>query len=157
MLADYLFVSALGIGFVAGLRSMLAPAVMACAAHAAWLNLEGSPLSFIGSTTVMIVLCLFALGELAGDKFPRLPKRTGAAPLAARMITGGLSGACLFASAKHSLGLGAAMGAAGAIVGAFAGYNGRQQVVTRSRLPDLVVALAEDLVAIGLALFFVSR
>ena len=48
---NYVFVLALGIGIVAGLRSLTAPAVVAWGAHLGWLNLHGSPLAFIGSTT----------------------------------------------------------------------------------------------------------
>ena len=45
---NYVFVFALGIGIVAGLRSLTAPAVVAWGAHLSWLNLQGSPLAFIG-------------------------------------------------------------------------------------------------------------
>ena len=77
------FVFATGIGIVAGLRSLLAPAVVAWAAHFGWLNLHGSPLAFMGSTIAVAVFSLFAIGELVGDKLPKTPKRTALAPLSA--------------------------------------------------------------------------
>src|ERR1044072_1636278 len=54
---SYAFLLALGIGVVAGLRSLTAPAVVAWSAHLNWLNLHGSPLAFVGSTTVVAIFC----------------------------------------------------------------------------------------------------
>jgi uncharacterized membrane protein len=152
-----LFACALGLGFVAGLRSMLAPAAVAWAAHLGWLNLSPGPFAFIGSKGALIILSLFAIGELIADKMPGVPKRTAVAPLLVRMITGGVCGACLFASAKHSLGMGAALGAIGAILGAFGGYEARKRLVTRLNIADFFVALPEDLIAIGLAIICLTR
>jgi uncharacterized membrane protein len=157
MMANYLFVCALGLGFVAGLRSMLAPAITALAAHAGWLQLDGSPLSFMGSTAAAIVLSMLALGELVADKLPGIPKRTAAAPLFARIIMGGVCGACLSSSMNHSLGSGAVLGAVGAVTGAFAGYNIRSRLVSQLHIRDFIVALSEDVVAVGLAVFCLSR
>jgi uncharacterized membrane protein len=42
---DYLFCLAIGIGIVAGLRAMTAPAAVSWAAHLGWLHLAGTPLS----------------------------------------------------------------------------------------------------------------
>ena len=152
---NYVFVLALGIGIVAGLRSFTAPAVVAWGAHLTWLNLHGSPLAFIGSTTAVAIFSLLAIGELIADKLPTIPKRTAPAPLLARVVTGGLCGACLFAAAGQPLIGGALLGAIGGIVGAFLGYGIRSRLDLHIR--DLVVAVCEDVVAVGLALFLVSR
>src|SRR4030095_14388533 len=53
---NYVFVVALGIGIVSGLRSLTAPAVVAWCAHLGWLNLHGSPLVFMGSTPAVAIL-----------------------------------------------------------------------------------------------------
>ena len=148
---------AVGIGVVAGLRSLLAPAAVAWAAHLGWLHLQGTSLGFMGSKVALIAFSLLAVGELIGDKLPRTPKRTAIAPLLARMVTGGLCGACLSLSANQSLGIGAVLGAVGAVIGAFAGYEIRKRLVTQWNIPDFFVALPEDLIAISLALFLVSR
>ena len=100
---NYVFVLALGIGIVAGLRSLTAPAVVAWGAHLGWLNLHGSPLAFMGSTTAVAIFSLLAIGELIADKLPMIPKRTAPAPLIARVATGGLCGACLCAAVGKSL------------------------------------------------------
>ena len=43
------------------------------------------------------------------------------------------------------------------MTGAFAGYEIRKRLVTQFKVPDFVIALPEDLIAISLALFLVSR
>src|SRR5689334_10635014 len=94
---NYVFILAFGIGIVAGLRSLTAPAVVAWAAHVNWLNVHGSPLAFMGSRASVVIFSLLAIGELIADKLPTIPQRTAPAPLMARVITGGLCGACLCA------------------------------------------------------------
>jgi len=155
--ANVVFALAIGIGIVAGLRSLLAPAAVAWAAHLGWLHLQGTSLGFMESKVALVIFSLLAIGELIGDKLPKTPKRTATAPLLARIVTGGLSGACLSVSANQSLGIGAVLGAIGAVSGAFGGYETRKRLVTQLNAPDRVIAALEDLVAISLALFLVSR
>ena len=157
MSTTFVFALAIGIGVVAGLRSLMAPAVVAWAAHLGWLHLQGTSLSFMGSKAAVVILSLLAIGELVGDKLPRFPKRIAAAPLLARIVTGGMSAACLCAAANQSLGIGAGLGSVGAVIGAFGGYNVRKYLVNQLKLPDLIIALLEDLIALTLVLFFVSR
>ena len=123
---NYVFVLALGIGIVAGLRSLTAPAVVAWGAHLGWLNLHGSPLAFMGSTTAVAIFSLLAIGELIADKLPMTPKRTAPAPLIARIVTGGLCGACLCAAVGKSLLAGTLLGGIGGVVGAFLGYSSQE-------------------------------
>src|SRR5690349_17778952 len=72
---NYVFLLAFGIGMVAGLRSLTAPAVVAWGAYLAWLNLHGSPLAFMGSTTAVAIFSVLAIGELIADKLPMMSKR----------------------------------------------------------------------------------
>jgi uncharacterized membrane protein len=152
---NYVFVLGFGIGIVAGLRSLTAPAVVAWGAHLGWLNLHGSPLAFIGSTTAVAILSALAIGELIADKLPMIPKRTAPAPLMARVVTGGLCATFLCAAVGSPLLAGTLLGGTGGIVGAFLGYGIRRRLDLH--IKDLVVAACEDLVAVGLALFLVSR
>ena len=152
---SYVFLLAIGIGIVAGLRSMTAPAVVAWGAHLGWLNLHGSPLALMGSTTAVALFSFPAVGELIADKLPLIGKRTAPAPLIARIITGGLCGACLCAAGGKSLVAGAVLGGIGGFVGAFLGYGIRRRLDLH--IKDFVVAVCEDVVAVGLALFLVSR
>lgn len=146
-----------GIGIVAGLRSMTAPAVVAWAAHLGWINLSNSPLHFMGSTWAVAIFTLGALGEFVADQLPTTPARTAAVPLGARIVMGALTGGCLAAAGGASIWLGTVLGVVGAIAGAFSGYQARVGLVRSLRAPDAVVAIPEDLVAIGLGLLLVSR
>lgn len=154
---SFVFLLALGIGIVAGLRSLLAPAVIAWAAHFDLLNLYASPLAFMGSRVAVAIFSIFAIGELIADKLPWIPKRTAPAPLLGRFLTGGLCGACLCAAVGQSLVVGALVGGIGGVAGAFLGYHVRRSLVTNLHIKDFIVAVCEDLFAIGLALFVVSR
>ena len=129
------------IGVIAGLRSFTAPAVVCWAAHLGWINLHGSPLSFMGSTAAAIIFTIFALVELTADKLPKTPSRTTPFPLTVRVIFGALSGAALGVAGGQSLALGAVLGGIGAVAGAFAGYETRQRIVAASKLPDFPIAL----------------
>jgi uncharacterized membrane protein len=151
------FLLAIGIGIVAGLRSLTAPAVIAWAAHLGWLNLHGSPLGFMGSMIAVAIFSLLAIGELVADKLPMTPNRTTPAPLLARLITGALCGACVWAAAGKSLIAGALLGGTAGMIGAFAGYEVRRRLVNNLHIHDVVVAVCEDLFAIGLGFFLVSR
>jgi uncharacterized membrane protein len=148
---------AFGIGVVAGLRSLTAPAVVAWAAHLGWLNLHGSPLAFMGSLWAVAIFTLLALVEFVADQLPTTPARTAAVGLTARIVTGALTGACLGVAGGALLWLGALLGAIGGIVGAFGGYQARVGLVRALHVPDFVVAVPEDLVAIGVGLLIASR
>ena len=148
---------AFAIGVIAGLRSMTAPAVVVWAAYLGWIQLQGSPLSFMGSTWALAVFTLGALAEFVADQLPQAPARTAPGPLAARIVTGGLSGSCLAVAGGQSLLLGALLGAVGGVAGAFLGYQARTRLVRGLQVPDRAVAIPEDLVAVLLGLLFVSR
>jgi len=145
------------IGAFDGLRSLTAPAVVAWAAHLNWLNLQNTPLSFMGSTVAVVMFTALAIAELVADKLPSTPSRTAPLGLIARTVLGGLCGACLAVAGAQSILLGAVLGVAGGLAGAFAGYRARTGLVKTLRVPDLVIALLEDVVAIGGGLLIVSR
>ena len=145
------------IGIVAGLRSLTAPAVVAWAAHRNWIDLHNASLSFMGSTAAVVIFVLLALVELVADQLPSTPSRTKPPGLIARIVLGGLSGACVAVAGAQSMMLGALLGAIGGVAGAFAGYEVRTRLVRALNVPDLVIAVLEDVVAIGGGLFIVSR
>jgi uncharacterized membrane protein len=77
--------------------------------------------------------------------------------LIARVITGGLSGSCLAAAGGQSIPFGAVLGVVGGVAGAFLGYGVRTHLTKGQKIPDLPIALLEDAIAIGGAIFIVSR
>jgi uncharacterized membrane protein len=145
------------IGVVAGLRSLTAPAVVAWAAHRNWLNLQTTPLSFMGSTAAVVAFLLLAVIELIADQLPNTPSRTNPPGLIARIILGGLSGAAVAAAGSQSMAVGGILGATGGVVGAFGGYQVRIRLVRALKIPDFVIACLEDAIAISGGLFIVSR
>ena len=144
------------IGLFAGLRSLTAPAAVAWAVYLGWLQIT-RPLALIGSLPAVIILSVLALGEIVFDKLPNTPSRTAPPGLIARIVTGGLTGACVALGGGRSAYVGAGLGALGGVVGCFGGYHARAWLVRSLRQPDFNVALIEDLVAIGGSLFIVSR
>ncbi len=140
---------AFAIGVVAGLRSMTAPAIAAWAARLGWIDLASTPLAFLGSAVATYILTAFMVAELVADKLPRTPNRTALGPFVARILTGGLAGAALTAGVGQSLLVGAILGALGGIAGAFGGYRARTGLVRALKVPDYVVAVMEDIVAVG--------
>lgn len=157
MSATFVLFLAFAIGIVSGMRSLTAPAVAAWAAQRGWLNLAGSRLAFVGSTAAVAIFTVLAIAELVADKLPSTPSRTAPVGLVARFVCGAFSGACVGVSAGQAPTFGAILGAAGGIAGAVAGYQWRTGLVRALKVPDFVIAVLEDAIAIGAALFIVSR
>jgi|SRR5579859_1010402 len=152
---NYLFALALGVGFSSGLRTFTAPAVVCWAAHLGSLNLHGSALAFLGSKAAVVVFTLLALCEYVFDLLPKAPNRTDPGSLIARIVSGGLCGASLSVSAGQAWAVAACLGAIGAVIGAFAGFHARAKLVETLKVKDAMIAIPEDLVAIGLAYLLV--
>jgi uncharacterized membrane protein len=145
------------LGCVDGLRSMTAPAVVCWGAYLGWLHFAGTKFAFIDHRSTLIIFTLLAIVELVLDKLPSTPSRTAPVGLIARIVLGGASGVALATGAGISVSLAGVMASLGAVAGAFAGYHIRHAVVTRAHLPDLVVAIAEDAIAIAGGLLIVSH
>jgi uncharacterized membrane protein len=139
------------LGMTAGLRSLTPLALVAWTSrhrHA----LAQTWLAFMGWPVTAYILTALLVVELVTDKLPFTPSRLTPVPFGARILSGALCGATLAAAASQSIVLGLVVGAAGGIAGSFAGYHARHTLVTRYRVPDLAVALAEDVIAIGTAM-----
>jgi uncharacterized membrane protein len=142
----YVLLLALGIGVVAGLRSMTAPAVVAWAAVLHWINLNGTWASWLGHPVTVAILSVLAIGELVVDKLPKTPSRTAPPSFAARIVLGAFAGAVIGTAWGYTWSaLGA--GAIGAVLGTLGGYQARTRLVA-SHGHDLPIALLEDAVAV---------
>lgn len=150
-----LLVLAFLIGVVSGLRALTAPAAVSWAARLGLLKLEGTPLAFMGYVATPYIFSLLAIGELINDKLPKTPSRKVPPQFIARVLMGALSGAALGAG-SGALVLGLVCGAIGAVVGTLGGASARG-ALSRAFGNDLPAALIEDMVAILLALFVVTR
>jgi uncharacterized membrane protein len=143
------------IGVVTGLRSMTAPAAVSWAARLGWLRVADTPLAFLGFAATPYLLTLFAVGELIADKLPKTPSRKAPGPFALRVIVGAMCGAALDAPA--GLVTGGLLGALGGVAGTLGGYEFRMRLVKATGGKDFPIAILEDLIAIGLAFWIVSR
>jgi uncharacterized membrane protein len=153
---DHVLLIAVGIGIVAGLRAVTAPAAVSWAAHLGWLHLQGSPLAFMGSAISVAIFSLAAIGEDVNDKLPKTGKRTALPPFVVRILVAALCGACVLSSAGRPWIGGALLGGVGAVVGTLGGYQVRTRLVKALKVKDIWVALPEDMVAIGLGFFLLS-
>jgi uncharacterized membrane protein len=131
-----LWTSAL-IGAATGLRTMMAPAALSRARRV--------------HPVTRAMLQAAAAGELIADKLPWIPDRIEAGPLLGRVATGAVAGAVLARRNRRSAAAGALLGGAAAAAGAIAGYHARRVIAQESGLPDLPIALAEDVLAITAA------
>jgi uncharacterized membrane protein len=141
------------LGFITGLRSMTPMAVLCWFAYLEYLPVGDTWAQWAGRLSVAIVFTVLAVGEFVGDKSSRIPSRISPAPLVLRLFLGGLAGA-IAATAMDGPGAeGVLLGVVGALLGAFAGFMLRRELVEKFGCKDWHVALAEDILAIGCAIF----
>jgi uncharacterized membrane protein len=145
------------IGVVTGLRSLSGPAVTSWAAHLGWLSLIGTPMRFMSSIITAVIFTVLAVGELVADQLPSTPARTEPLGLGARIVMSALCGVTVALAGGESIALGIVLGVAGGIAGAYGGYQVRTRLVKALGVPDVVIAVAEDIVAIGGGLLILSR
>jgi uncharacterized membrane protein len=151
-----IYVLAFLIGVVAGLRAMTAPAVVSWGARLGWLHLENTNVAFLGFAAAPYILSVLAVAELIADQLPKTPSRKAPAGFIARIVTGAFCGAAIGVGGQ-SLAGGLLAGVAGAIAGTLGGYEFRVRLVKAIGGNDRPIALLEDAIAIGGALFIVSR
>jgi uncharacterized membrane protein len=145
------------IGVVSGLRGVTPPAAVSWGAHLGWLHFAGTKLAFMNSPITLVIFTLGALAELFSDKLPKTPARTAAPGFITRMIFGALSAAALAVSAGGGVIIAAVLGIIGAVVGTYGGYYVRRAITSGGKIPDLPVALVEDLIAVVGAFLIVSH
>lgn len=142
---------AAGLGVVTGLRSLqgLAWVARELAGRRRRFGREPRLEAWLGDEAVARALAVLAAGELLADKLPDVPARIQPGPLFGRQVIGGLLGAV--AAGEDARWMGAAVGAGGALVGAYLGWFLRAEVARATLLPDAAVALIEDTVAVAAA------
>jgi len=138
---------AIGIGAVAGLRPMMALAVIACALRRGWIRPGRSPFARIVSAGASKRLAELTISELIADKLPFTQSRLTAGPLASRVVSGAICGVAIHGTLKQPVVQGAVLGGLGALAGAIAGYHVRQKL--NREMPEVEVALLEDALAAG--------
>ena len=134
------------VGVIAGMRSSSAPALVGqIRAHE----------NRNGSKAKNVLGALFA-GELIADLLPFMPARTKPFSLLARVVSGASSAARLDADRSEKL-RAALLGVAGALGASFLFYQLRKELGRRYEIPDYLLALGEDAVLIGLAVWLLNQ
>lgn len=141
-----IYLLALLIGVVAGLRAMVAPAAVSWAAYLGRLDLDGTMLAFMGYTWTPWIFTVLAIGELITDQLPATPSRTVPVQFGTRILSGALTGGALGA-AVGSLAIGVVLGAIGAVIGTLGGRAARAALAAKFGR-DRPAAFIEDAVAI---------
>ena len=136
-------------GCIDGLRSLTPPALVCWAAHLGWLHFAGTRLAFINHRSTLIIFTFLAVVELIADKLPNTPARTAPLGLIARIFLGAACGLALATNAGVSVGFSVLLASTGALVGAFVGYQSRRLAVFKAHVPDVAVAVVEDVIAIA--------
>jgi uncharacterized membrane protein len=149
----YLF--ALLVGVVSGLRTFTPPMAVSWATWLGWLHLKGSPLGFLGAAATPYVLTLLAIAELVLDKLPRTPSRKAPVGFTARIASGALCGTAIALAGGGAWFVGLIAGGAGAVIGTLGGYEARARLVKAIGGRDWPIALLEDVVALGAAFLIV--
>jgi uncharacterized membrane protein len=142
-----LYVLALLIGVIAGLRAMTAPLAISLAAHFDWLDLNGTFLAFLGYQWTPLILAIAAIGELITDQLPSTPSRKVPVQFGTRILMGAVTGGAIGVAAG-SLWIGAIVGVIGAIIGTLGGSAVRAKLAAAFGR-DRPAALIEDVVALA--------
>lgn len=144
-------------GIATGMRGSMALAAIAVAARNGSPDVgDHFPGRLLGTRPAMPLLLLAVAGELIGDKLPATPSRLLPGPLLGRCATGALTGAVIGRGRGGSTLGGAAAGSLAALASSWVGNKGRAAIVARTGLPDPVVALGEDVLAILFAAIAIS-
>lgn len=152
-----IYILALLIGVVAGLRGATPLAALAIGAALGWITLDGSIFAVVAHPLALWLLIALAAVELVSDKLPRTPSRLEPTQFAVRVVAGILAGAILFAvpgNTALTAVVGAILGGVGAVAGTLGGARLRA-ALARSFGRDLPAALVEDILAIAAALLIV--
>ena len=133
-------VQALLIGVASGLRTLVGPTAV--------LFMLRWPVAWFAG--------ILALAEMYGDKSPKAPPRIVLPSLLARVLFGATS-AFFLTSAFHGIPIrGAAIGAIGALIGAYGGYFARRELTRPGIFGDFGVAIFEDVLTVLIAYLAIS-
>lgn len=128
------------LGFVSGLRTFTAPAVL-------WIMRHRGPWAY--------VLLAAAAFEFFYDVYPNAQPRTSAVGLGARIISGAFVGWWVAVATGISPVMGAIVGGIGALAGACGSFAVRRRAI--AVIGNTASGLLEDIVAIAAAILIVAR
>jgi uncharacterized membrane protein len=144
---------AVGMGAVAGMRSMTAPAVLSHYAEQ-YQNppLKNTPLEALGTPEASNLLKVAALGEMVADKLPFTPDRTQLPSVAFRALSGATVGLACTESEDGYQSYGAVAGAVAAVAATYGMHRLRKDAGEATGLPNLALGLLEDAMAVSIGI-----
>ena len=154
MITYTIYLTALLLGAIAGLRTFTAPAAVSWAAYLGAISLQGTRLAFLGSWITTLIFTALALVELVVDQLPSTPSRKTPMQFGARIASGALCGSAVVMT-EGSWAVGLAAGIVGAILGTLVGSGFRGRLAHTFRR-DRPAAFLEDAVAIASAALIVG-
>ena len=140
------YLAALLIGVICGLRTFMGPVTVSWAARLGWLPVGDSWAAFMGYAYTPFIWTVLALVELVTDQLPQTPSRKVPVQFGARLVFGGFSGAVIGTAGGSMIG-GLVAGIVGAVIGTLGGAELRGRLATAFG-KDMPAALIEDAVAI---------
>lgn len=149
---DYPYARAASAGIASGMRGMMAFTAIAYAARASTLDVGDGRLGWLlRSPAATAALSLAAAGELVVDKLPMTPDRLRPGPLSGRIVVGGVTGAIVSRGRGGSPLIGAVAGSLAALASSWVFGRGRARIGALTGIPDPIVAVGEDVLAIAVA------
>lgn len=153
---DFPYLRAAGAGIATGMRSATAAAAIVVAVRLGLLDRPKVPgdgrIGRLLRWGPALPLSILAVGgELVADKLPLTPSRLDPGPLGGRFAAGAMAGAIVARGRGGSAAAGALIGSAVALASSWAFYHCRVWLGSATGLPDLIVAIGEDALAIVVA------
>ncbi|MET0969811.1 MAG: DUF4126 family protein [Tardiphaga sp.] len=149
-----IYLIALLMGVIAGLRTMTVAAAIAWAAYLGLVKVDGTWLAWLGSIWTVVIFTVLALGELVTDQLPSTPSRKVPVQFGGRVVIGAVAGIAI--AGPENWVVGAIAGLIGAVIGTLGGAAVRGQLAV-SFGKDGPAAFLEDAVAIiGAALLVLA-
>lgn len=143
-------IQAIGLGNVAGIRSMVAPSIVSdyFSSHQN-INLYKSRINFMQSPMTSAITKALSMAEFAGDKLPGTPDRIILPQVLGRIASGALVGATIFQANRESIIKGAVIGGVAALAATYASFFARKFFGEMFSLKNSVAGAIEDALAVG--------
>jgi uncharacterized membrane protein len=147
---DPILLTAAGLGALAGLRSMSAPALLSHELAEDGVARGRHRLERVLSSPVTArLLALFAGGEMLADKTSLVGSRIAPLPLAGRAVIGSLTAATFAMNRRQGLVAPAMIGAAAAVAATYAAFHLRRLAGERLGVPDQFLGMIEDALVVA--------
>ncbi len=143
------YIPVVGIGMVAGMRSMAAPAMVSRYLARNERAADDRLTELLSSPLMSRMLQMAAAAEMAADKTSFVPDRTAWPSLAWRAVAGGVAGSIVAGTEGMSRLVGGLLGAAGAVGATYAAFYLRDLLHRRLHLSQRMLGAAEDSIVVG--------